>query len=778
MSATTKLELMIQPNNLKHTRQPEGITHQTDDPKKPGQDNACQGIPSQENYSQERLKYRLVGLCCANCALKIEKAFCAEETIGQTTLNFATQTVLLPSASLDLAQRIVDRIEPGVKLTLVDQRKSKTTDPQGSSQRSRESRGKMLRMIAAGVLFVLGLVFTTLVQNPSRVLEYTIFLTAYGLVGYEVLYLALRNMVRGALFDENFLMALATLGAIGIHQLSEAVGVMLFYTVGEYIQDLAVNRSRHSIQALMDIRPDYANLIHQLDVLKVEPEDVQVGQQILVRPGERVPLDGEVLKGSSFVDTSALTGESVPRKVEAGDVVLSGMMNSSGVLTVRVTHPYAESSVQKIFELVENANARKARTENFITTFSRYYTPGVVLTALAIAIVPPLLGAGMFSHWLYRALTILVISCPCALVISVPLGYFGGIGGAARHGILVKGANFLEALTQVKTVVFDKTGTLTQGVFEVIKLQPTKGFSPEYLMEIAATAEAHSNHPIAKSIRQNYALPLEVETLEDYKEISGRGIQVKIKGQEVLVGTAALLQQAGISVLEESDREKAGTLVHVAVSGQYAGYILIADRLKSGAQATIEALGKIGLKTVMLTGDHQKVARSVASDLGVNEYYADLLPQDKVTWLEKFMSEKGDGKVIFVGDGINDAPVLTRADVGIAMGGLGSDAAIEAADVVLMEDQPYKLLTAIDIARYTKKIIWQNIFFALGIKLGFILLGVMGMANMWEAVFADVGVTLLAVLNAARVQRHSSPARWNGEFLTTHKRVLPNRSTA
>ena len=756
MGATTKLELMIQPENLKHNRQPEEITHQTGDPENPSQEVLSKDIPSQENYSQGRLKYRLVGLCCANCALKIEKAFCAEETIGPTTLNFATQTVFLPSAALDLAQRIVDRIEPGVKLTLVDRRKSKTKDLQESSQ---QSRGKMLRMIVASVLFVLGLVFTTFEQNPSRVLEYTIFLTAYGLVGYEVLYLALRNMVRGALFDENFLMALATLGAIVIHQLPEAVGVMLFYTIGEYIQNLAVNRSRHSIQALMDIRPDYANLIHQLDVLKVEPEDVQVGQQILVRPGERIPLDGEVLKGSSFVDTSALTGESVPRKVEAGDVVLSGMMNSSGVLTVRVTHPYAESSVEKIFELVENASARKARTENFITTFSRYYTPGVVLTALAIAIVPPLLGAGTFSHWLYRALTILVISCPCALVISVPLGYFGGIGGAARQGILVKGANFLEALTQVKTVVFDKTGTLTQGVFEVIKLQPAKGFSPEYLLEIAATAEAHSSHPIAKSIRHNYALPLEVETLEDYEEISGRGIQAKIKGQEIFVGKAALLQQAGISVLEDSDHEKAGTFVHVAVSGQYVGYILIADRLKSGAQATIKALEKIGLKTVMLTGDHQKVARSVASDLGVNEYYADLLPQDKVSWLEKIMSEKdGNGKVIFVGDGINDAPVLTRADVGIAMGGLGSDAAIEAADVVLMEDQPYKLLTAIDIAHYTKKIIWQNIFFALGIKLGFILLGIMGMANMWEAVFADVGVALLAVLNAARVQRYSSPA--------------------
>jgi len=714
----------------------------------------------QEKQSYKQIKYRLEGLHCANCALKIEKAFCAEETIGQTTLNFVTQTVYLPPAALELAQKIVDRIEPGVKLKPVQEKgsKGKGLDQEESSQ---DTRWKKVRMLGASILLVLGLILPMLGQNPSWVLEYAIYLTAYMLVGYGVLFTAFRNMIRGALFDENFLMSLATIGAIAIHQLPEAVGVMLFYTVGEYIQDIAVNRSRNSIQALMNIRPDYANLIHQLDVLKVEPEDVQVGQQILVRPGERVPLDGEVLNGSSFVDTSAFTGESVPRKVEVGDTVLSGMVNSSGVLTVRVTRPYAESSVQKILDLVENASSRKARTEKFITTFSRYYTPGVVLIALGIAIIPPLLGAGTFSQWLYRALTILVISCPCALVISVPLGYFGGIGGASRHGILVKGANFLEALTQVRTVVFDKTGTLTQGVFEVIRLQPTKGFSPDYLMEIAATAEVHSNHPIAKSIRHNYSFPLEVGSLTDYQEKSGGGIQAKVQGQEVFVGKAALLMQAGILVPEDSDQDQgqAGTLVHVAVSGQYVGYILIADRIKPGAKGTIEALGKAGIKTVMLTGDRQAVAQSVANDLGVTEYYADLLPQDKVAWLEKLIAEKDrKGKVVFVGDGINDAPVLTLADVGVAMGGLGSDAAIEAADVVLMEDQPAKLLTAIDIARFTKKIIWQNIFFALGIKLGFILLGIFGIATMWEAVFADVGVALLAVLNATRVRGYSSPS--------------------
>ncbi|MBC2726764.1 heavy metal translocating P-type ATPase [Desulfosporosinus sp.] len=709
---------------------------------------------SLEQQSQERIKYRLEGLTCANCAIKIEKAFCSEEMIGETSLNFATQTVYLPPKALEIAQRIVDRIEPGVILKPINQLGKNLHQQQESSL---DTIWQKVRMLVAGSLLAIGLLLPILGIHLSLVLEYTIFLTAYVLVGYEVLYTAFRNMTRGALFDENFLMSLGTIGAIAINQLPEAVGVMLFYTVGEYIQGLAVHRSRNSIQALMDIRPDYANLVHQLDVIKVSPEDVQVGQLILVRPGEKVPLDGEVVKGSSFVDTSALTGESVPRKIEVGDSILSGMVNSSGVLTIKVTRPYEESSVQKILDLVENASARKAPTEKFITTFSRYYTPAVVVIALGIAIVPPLLGAGSFSEWIYRALTILVISCPCALVISVPLGYFGGIGGASRHGILVKGANFLEALTKVKTVVFDKTGTLTQGVFEVVKLSPAKGFSHESLMEIAATAEFHSSHPIAKSIRDSYELAIEPGTLEDYKEISGKGVQAKIKGLDVLVGKAALLTEAGISIPDSNDRGQAGTMVHVAVSEEYAGYILIADRLKSGAKETIKALENSGIKTVMLTGDHLGVAQKVAKDLGISEFHADLLPQDKVAWLERLMAEKDHKqKVIFVGDGINDAPVLTRADVGIAMGGLGSDAAIEAADVVLMEDQPAKLLTAINIAGFTKKIIWQNIFFALGIKLGFVFLGALGIATMWEAVFADVGVALLAVLNATRVRQYTS----------------------
>ncbi|AET67166.1 heavy metal-translocating P-type ATPase, Cd/Co/Hg/Pb/Zn-transporting [Desulfosporosinus orientis DSM 765] len=708
---------------------------------------------SKEEPCQERIKYRLEGLCCANCAMKIEKAFCAEDAIGQTTLNFATQTVYLPPAALELAQRIVDRIEPGVILKPLNQL-GKNLQPE--EDKSADKRQQIMRMLFAGILLGAGLLMPVLGIELSLVLKYTIFLAAYFAVGYEVLFTAFRNLTRGAVFDENFLMSIGTIGAIAINQLPEAVGVMLFYTVGEYIQDLAVNRSRHSIQALMNIRPDYANLLHQLDVIKVAPEEVQVGQWIMVRPGEKVPLDGEVVKGSSFLDTSALTGESVPRRVEAGDAVLSGMVNTSGVLTIQVTRPYAESSVQKILDLVENASSRKAPTEKFITAFSRYYTPAIVVIALLIAIVPPLLGAGVFREWIYRALTILVISCPCALVISVPLGYFGGIGGASRHGVLVKGANFLESLTKVKTVVFDKTGTLTQGVFEVVEINPAEGYSPEFLLETAAAAEIHSSHPIAKSICTRYGLPLEAGTSDEYREVSGKGIQAKIKGQEVLVGKQSFLQEAGIPVPDQDAAQQAGTLVYVAVSGCYAGYLLITDRIKSGAKETIKALQDSGIKTVMLTGDHEKAAQSVAGDLGVSEFYADLLPEDKVACLEKLMEDKDrKEKVVFVGDGINDAPVLTRADVGMAMGGLGSDAAIEAADVVLMEDQPAKLLTAIGIAKYTKKIIWQNIIFALGIKLGFVVFGALGMATMWEAVFADVGVAVLAVLNAARVRQFS-----------------------
>lgn len=706
----------------------------------------------------EKVKYRIEGEFCANCSAKMERALSATEGYGETVINYVTKTIYLPPSKVQEAQIIMEKIEPGIKLVELSggKRRSRISEEEATEK---DLSKQLLRIAIATVLFVVGLIFTSRWHDTSyHFLEYLVFISAYILVGYEVLVKAIRNIIRGAVFDENFLMALATVGAIAIHQLPEAVGVMLFYAVGEYIEDRAVDRSRHSIQALLDIRPDSANLIHQLQIIKVAPEDVQVGQQIVVRPGEKVPLDGVVVNGTSYLDTSALTGESVPRKAEKDDTVLAGMINTTGALTVRVVREYADSSVQKILDLVENASARKAKTEKFITTFARYYTPGVVIVALGIAIIPTLMGMGSFNQWLYRALTILVISCPCALVISVPLGYFGGIGGASRHGILVKGANYLEALTQLKTVIFDKTGTLTQGVFEVIQVQPAEGFTEEHLIEIAAKAEAHSNHPIAQSIRKKYNGEINSSQIEGYEEISGKGVLAKVEGLSVIAGRKSLLEERGIQ-LSNDLVEQEGTRVYLAVDGCYAGFVIISDQVRVGARETVQYLNQAGIKTVMLTGDHSSVAQSMAKRLGIQEFHADLLPEDKVSWLEKLLKEQETmkGKVAFVGDGINDAPVLTRADIGIAMGGLGSDAAIEAADVVFMEDQPTKLINALEISQFTKKIIWQNIVFALLIKLGFIIMGMFGLANMWEAVFADVGVALLAILNATRVRHYSSP---------------------
>ncbi|OLN32975.1 heavy metal translocating P-type ATPase [Desulfosporosinus metallidurans] len=709
---------------------------------------------------EERVKYRIEGEFCANCSAKMERMLSATEGIGETTINYAIKTVFLPPSRVVQAQDIMERIEAGVTLVPI-QTKQKVATPDNTAAAAKENKRRLTRIMIAGVLFAVGLVFESRWKNSSwEIIEYLVNLTAYFIVGYKVLAKAVRNLFRGQLFDENFLMSLATVGAIAIHALPEAVAVMLFYSVGEYLEERAVNRSRHSIQALLNFRPEYANLVHQLDVLKVDPEEVQVGQQILVRPGEKVPLDGEIVNGSSFVDTSALTGESVPRKVQVGNTVLAGMINTTGVLTVRVTKVFAESSVQKILDLVENASTHKATTEKFITTFARYYTPAVVVVALGIALVPPLLSGGNFQDWLYRALTILVISCPCALVISVPLGYFGGIGGASRHGILIKGANYLEALTDLRTVVFDKTGTLTEGVFQVVEISPAKGYTKQELIEIAARAEAHSPHPIAKSIREKYGKVLkdsDLTGLLSYEEVSGQGIRAIFNGKTVLVGKAELLEQAGILTPRLTVAKGLGTEVYISVNGDYVGQLIISDRVKPDSRAAIAGLNQMGLKTVMLTGDNPAVAKAVAEELALSEYYSDLMPEDKVAWLETFSQAKGQGKVAFVGDGINDAPVLTRADVGIAMGGLGSDAAIEAADVVIMEDQPGKLLEAIHIARYTKKIIWQNIGFALGVKLLVILLATFGLANMWVAIFADEGVALLAIMNAMRVRWYNSP---------------------
>jgi len=626
-------------------------------------------------------------------------------------------------------------------------------------------------ILTALLLLFIGMVTEAELHKTSFFwVEYIIFLSSYLLVGRRVILTALRNISRGVIFDENFLMTVSTTGAIFIHQLPEAVGVMLFYYIGELFQDMAVDRSRRSIKELMDIRPDYANLKINGEIRTVSPEEVVVGDLIVIKPGEKIPLDGKVVEGSSFLDASALTGESLPQKAEPGDSVLAGMVNTSGVLTVKVSKPFGESSVAKILELVENTSSRKASTEKFITKFSRYYTPAVVFAALSLAIIPPLLLPGAdFKDWIYRALILLVISCPCALVLSIPLGYFGGIGGASSKGILVKGANFLEALTNLDAVAFDKTGTLTRGVFKVSGVKPYNGFSEEKLLYYAAAAEYYSNHPIAQSILEKYSEvrgnPIRESSIKDYEEIPGYGVMAAVNGRTVLAGNDRLLHRENIA---HDACGIPGTVVYVVVDKIFAGYITISDEIKEDAFTAVKRLKELGVKKiVLLTGDDKTTAAEVASRLEIHEYYANLLPQDKVAKVEELITAKNgrrSGKIAFVGDGINDAPVIARADIGVAMGGLGSDAAIEAADVVLMGDLPSKLAAAVEIARYTKKIVLQNIALALGIKAVFIFLGASGNATLWEAVFADVGVTLIAILNAARALRYSANTKMFQKF--------------
>jgi Cd2+/Zn2+-exporting ATPase len=614
---------------------------------------------------------------------------------------------------------------------------------------------ELIPVILVVVLFVGGLIFEEKLHNtPYSIGEYLVFIPAYLLSGWNVLTIAGRNILRGRFFDENFLMTVATLGAVAIHKLPEAVGVMLFFKIGELFQEFAIGRSRQSIKSLLEVRPDYANLKDNGDIKKVSPETVAVGDIILVKPGEKIPLDGEIIDGNSQIDTSALTGESVPRTVKVGETVLAGTINQTGVLTVKVTKVFGESSISRILELVENARSKKAETEKFISKFASYYTPFVVFASLAVALIPPLFISGATNAdrflWVYRALVLLVISCPCGLVISIPLGYFGGIGGAAKRGILVKGSTFLDTLTAVKTVVLDKTGTLTKGVFQVAQIVPQNGFSQTELMAIAAKVESQSNHPVAKSILEAYGPKIDSSDVKDYEEIAGHGIRAKLNNQIVLAGNDRLLHRENIA---HGVCNAEGTIVHLAVDNRYAGYILIADELKEDAVQAIRDLKKQGVeRIVMLTGDNQAVADSVAKKLGLDSYLAELLPEGKVEAIEKLIgqSKKGD-KIVFVGDGINDAPVLARADVGIAMGGLGSDAAIETADVVIMADAPSKVAEAIQIARKTHNIVWQNIIFAMLVKGIFIALGAFGLATMWEAVFADVGVALAAIFNATRV---------------------------
>ena len=627
---------------------------------------------------------------------------------------------------------------------------------------TRKQRKMLYQILAAAALLIAVKLLPNLFPVP-RWMEIPLYLAPYLIIGWDVLWKAVRNILNGQVFDENFLMALATVGAFATGEYAEAVFVMLFYQTGELFQDYAVGKSRQSITALMDIRPDTANLeLEDGSLEEVDPEDVEVGAVVVVRPGERVPLDGEVLEGASALDTAALTGESAPRDVGAGDAVISGCVNQSGLLRVKVTKPCEESTVSKILDLVENAGEKKAASENFITRFARYYTPCVVIAATALFLLPtialallpasaqPAFLAGTdWTGWLHRALIFLVISCPCALVISVPLSFFGGIGGASKCGILVKGSNYLETLARTETVVFDKTGTLTQGSFTVTALHPAGGVTKDALLEAAALAESWSSHPISLSLRRACGKDLDPSRVTDVEEIAGHGVTAKVDGKAVSAGNSRLMEKEGVQ-WEPCDLP--GTIVHVTVEGRYAGHILISDLPKPEAKTLVEGLKAAGVKkTVMLTGDTEAAAKAVARDLGIDEVHAQLLPADKVERVEGLLAKKSPNAALaFVGDGINDAPVLTRADVGIAMGALGSDAAIEAADVVLMDDNPAKIAAAMRISRKTLRIVKQNIWFALGVKGAVLLLGAFGVATMWEAVFADVGVAFLAILNAMR----------------------------
>lgn len=687
------------------------------------------------------VRFAIVGIVCANCAAKIERALAQEPFLSGATVDFSQGRLILEvNGTLteereDRVRAIVTGIEPDVKLEAIEKEREAETSPWWEQLDRRRALG-----FAAGlVLFGFALATDWLV----------LYVMAYLLAGHQVLRKAAGNIQRGQLFDENFLMVLATFGAFAIAEYPEAVAVMLFYEAGEMMQDLAVNHSRGAVKSLLAIRPDKARLLKAGEEKTVTPEEVAVGDLILVRPGERVPLDGRVQAGRSFVETSALTGESVPRQVTEGDRVLSGSINQSGLLTLEVTAPFAESTVNKILHLVEEATSKKAKTEQFITKFARYYTPGVVLGAVLLATLPPLLIPGAtFTTWLYRALVFLVISCPCALVVSIPLGFFAGIGRASKSGILIKGGNYLEALNEVSSMVFDKTGTLTEGRFEVLEAVPASPeMTEEELIGRAAALEAHSSHPIATSILQRAGSSVEAAPEGELEERPGRGI---IWGSYRL-GSAGLLAEAGVDV-PRIDRGE--TIVHLAHGNVYLGYLLLGDRLREESSRAVTGLKRRGIFTAMLTGDGREKAKAVAAKLGLDDYAYELLPQDKVTHFERRQADLPKGqRMAFIGDGINDAPVLARADIGIAMGGLGSDAAIEAADIVLMQDDPSRLVTAMDIAKGTRRVVVQNIVFALGVKGIVLALGALGLVGMWAAVFADVGVALIAILNALRVLR-------------------------
>ena len=602
-----------------------------------------------------------------------------------------------------------------------------------------------IKIVIAFILFIIALV----INFPNEWINKVLYIIAYLIVGFEVVSEAVENIFKGKVFDENFLMTIATIGAFAIGEFPEAVAVMLFYQVGELFQSYAVDKSRKSIASLMDIRPDYANVKRNNEISKINPGEVKIGETIIVKPGEKIPLDGKIVKGNSMLDTSALTGESLPREVKEKDEVLSGCINQNGLLEIEVTKEFGESTVSKILDLVENASSKKSKSENFITKFAKYYTPAVVIIAVFLAVIPTLVIEGTeFTDWLYRALTFLVVSCPCALVISIPLGFFGGIGGASKKGILVKGSNYLEALSNSEIVVFDKTGTLTKGVFEVQKIEPV-GISKEQLIKYAAYAESYSNHPISVSIKKAYGEEIDTNLISKTEELSGRGVVATIEDEDVLAGNEKLMQEKNI---EYTKCNEVGTIVYIAINNEFAGYIVISDEIKEDSKKAIDDLKKNNIKqTVMLTGDRKDVGESVAKEIGINKVYTELLPDGKVEKVEQLLKEKTEkGKLVFVGDGINDAPVLALADIGIAMGGLGADSSIEAADIVIMTDEPSKINTAMKISKKTMRIVKQNIIFAIGIKIAVLILSAFGLSTMWEAVFADVGVSVIAIINSLR----------------------------
>ena len=719
------------------------------------------------------------GVDCPNCAAKIERKLNTLNRIKEATVDFLGKRVIVESENfsqdelVEFIQAEVNKIEHGVKISTKKLHAHSHSHSHShahihdhSHAHGGEDTDKIKKkLLIGGILFVLGIFIPKTLFIPKL----AVFLVSYFIIGGDVLLSAVKNILKGQVFDENFLMAIATIGAFAIGEYPEGVAVMLFYQLGELFQGIAVNNSRKSIIALMDIRPDYANLKTDTGIKKVNPEEIKVADIIVVKPGEKVPLDGKIINGNSTFDTSALTGESLPREAKTGDNVLSGFINKTGLVEIEVSKVFSESTVSKILNLVENASSKKSKTENFITKFAKYYTPIVVITALIMAIFPPLLISGAtFTDWIYRALIFLVVSCPCALIISIPLGFFGGIGGASKHGILVKGANYLEALNDVESVVMDKTGTLTKGVFKVTEINVENNvkindfennktdLTQSLLLKYSAHIEKFSNHPIAQSIVSEYensATKIDESIVKDFEEISGFGIKANINNHQILAGNSKLMNLENIKFTE---KENLGTVIYIAFDGQYIGNILISDEIKADSPKAIKGMKANGIKEiVMLTGDNNAIGKNIAQKLGIDKVFAELLPNEKVEKLEEIYKTKSEkGKVVFVGDGINDAPVLARADIGIAMGGVGSDAAIEAADVVIMNDEPSKIVTAMKIAKKTKTIVWQNITLAFAVKLIVLILGLFGDATMWEAVFADVGVALLAVLNATRVLKY------------------------